>query len=41
MTIPAGTPAGRYLLLAVADVNNEVPEPNEVNNTRWTNLDIR
>ena len=42
LTIPAGTPPGRYALLAVADANNEVPdERNELNNTLFKNLDIR
>ena len=32
LTIPAGTPAGIYYLLAVADADNGVPELQEVNN---------
>ena len=32
LTIPAGTPAGSYYLLAIADADGVVPETNEANN---------
>jgi subtilase family serine protease len=34
LTIPAGTPAGSYYIIAVADHGGAVPETNEANNTR-------
>jgi subtilase family serine protease len=34
LTIPGGTPAGTYYLIAVADDGGAVPETNEANNTR-------
>ena len=34
ITIPTGTTAGSYFLIAVADDGNVVPETNETNNTR-------
>jgi subtilase family serine protease len=34
LTIPGGTPAGRYYIIAVADDGGAVPETNEANNTR-------
>jgi subtilase family serine protease len=34
VTIPAGTVAGSYFIVAVADADNTVPEGNETNNTR-------
>jgi subtilase family serine protease len=40
VTIPADVAAGPYYLFAQADGNLAVPEPNEANNTRFTNLRI-
>jgi subtilase family serine protease len=34
LTIPGGTPAGSYYIIAVADDGGAVPETNEANNTR-------
>ena len=34
LTIPIGTPAGNYYIIAVADHGGAVPETNEANNTR-------
>ena len=34
VTIPGGTPAGSYYIIAVADDGGTVPETNEANNTR-------
>ena len=34
LTIPAGTPAGTYYIIAVADDGGAVPETSEANNTR-------
>ena len=34
LTIPAGTPAGTYYIIAVADDGGAVPETNEANKTR-------
>jgi subtilase family serine protease len=34
LAIPAGTPAGSYYIIAVADDGGAVPETNEANNTR-------
>jgi hypothetical protein len=35
-TVPSGTPAGNYFIIAVSDANAVVPETNEANNTRAT-----
>lgn len=40
VTIPPDVTAGPYYLFAQADANLAVPEPNEVNNTRFTNIRI-
>lgn len=39
-TLPGGT-AGAYTLFAVADVNNDVPETNELNNHRTQGFTVR
>ncbi|GAB2950635.1 hypothetical protein GCM10027048_14860 [Hymenobacter coalescens] len=38
--IPAGTPAGAYFVLFVADGNNQVSETNESNNVAWQPLQL-
>jgi subtilase family serine protease len=40
VTIPADVTAGPYYLFAQADSNGAVAEPNEINNTRFTNIRI-
>ena len=40
MTIPAGTATGYYLVLAIADANNNVAEATETNNLLYTTTRI-
>ncbi len=40
VTIPIGTPAGTYFILAVADANNTVTESNESNNLNYRSINI-
>jgi subtilase family serine protease len=40
ITIPSGTAAGSYFLIAVADDGNVVPETNETNNTRVVSVTV-
>jgi subtilase family serine protease len=40
ITIPTGTAAGSYFLIAVADDGNVVPETNETNNTRVVSVTV-
>jgi hypothetical protein len=35
VTIPAGTPAGTWYLIAKADADGAVPESFEINNTHY------
>ena len=41
MTIPAGTPAGTYRLLACADDRQVVAESNETNNCRASTTTVK
>jgi subtilase family serine protease len=40
LTIPAGTAAGSYYLIAKADGDTLVPETNETNNTRVSLISV-
>lgn len=40
VTIPLGTPAGTYYIIAAADANGDVPETNEANNTKSKSINI-
>ena len=40
ITIPLGTPAGTYYIIAAADANGDVPETNEANNTKYKKITI-
>ncbi len=40
VTIPLGTPAGTYYIIAAADANGDVPETNEANNTKYKAITI-
>ena len=40
VTVPMGTPAGTYFILAVADANNDMTESNESNNLNYRSIAI-